>query len=90
VIADGDAGDLGTDGLDDARRLVTEHHRDRDRERTVDGAQVGVAQAAVADADLHFASTGAVEHDVVGDREWLVRLFEHGSAQERIPPMLKW
>src|SRR5436305_8152658 len=40
-----DMGDVGTDGLDDSRRLVTHHHRRRVRLFALDVVQVAVTYA---------------------------------------------
>ena len=44
LVARPEVGDVGTDGFDDARRLVAQHRRHADRERALDAVQVAVAQ----------------------------------------------
>ncbi|BDE57792.1 hypothetical protein REA19_08080 [Prescottella equi] len=65
MVADCWHGDPRTDGLDDSCTLVSEDHRDRERNLSVDHTQVALAQAARDDADLDFTGAGVADGDAV-------------------------
>jgi len=63
VIAGREMRDARADRLDDAGRLVTEHHRHWPRPVTVDDRQVGMAESSRADPHQHFARARRIEVD---------------------------
>jgi hypothetical protein len=68
VVAGGDAGDVRSDGLDDARSLVAEDSGQGEGQTAARHTEVGVAQAGRHHADEDFAGAGLVECDI-GERE---------------------
>ena len=75
--------DAGADLLDDARGLVAQHHRQRQRPVAVHDVPVAVADARGLDPDARLAGLGPLLLDV-DDLERRVRLVEDGSFHRRI------
>ena len=65
MVADRGLGDARSDGLHDARALVTENHRGRERNLAVHDAEVALAQPARDDADLDLTGAGIPDGDAV-------------------------
>ena len=67
MVARRDVRDLLADGLDDARRLVSEHRGKGARVQALHEVEVGVAQTRGDGAHEHFVRTDRAELDVVDD-----------------------
>jgi hypothetical protein len=68
LVAGGDRGDRGADGLDHAGTLVAEDAGQREGQGADRDAEVGVAETGGDDADDHLVGAGLVQLDV-GQRE---------------------
>ena len=67
VVALLEVRDAGTDRLHDARALVPEDDRSRERDRPVDDREVGVAETGRGDADGDLLRARVARLDLVGD-----------------------
>src|SRR5262249_58308591 len=84
VVAGFELVHLGSDGLDDAGRLVAQNRRRRKRIEPVDEVQIAVAHARRHGAHEHLATERRVDLDVF-DRQRLVRAMEYGRFYWRAP-----
>src|SRR4029453_11046493 len=84
VIARLHAGNAGAHFLDDARRLVAEHHRQRQRPVAVHAVPVAVANAGRLDGHPGLAGPGPLLLDI-DDLEWCVGLVEDRGFHEVAP-----
>jgi hypothetical protein len=72
--------DTGTDRVDDSRGFMAEYDRQAARKRSVDNAQVRVAQATVFDGDSHLTNVRRTDLDVVDHHQPFIRGFEERGA----------
>ncbi len=79
MIADGDATRGRSDLFDDAGRLVPEHDRHREAQRSLDHFEVGVAQAGGANPHQHIVGFQRMRGDGL-DRQRRARLTQHRGA----------
>ena len=84
LVARTEVGDVGTDGLDDARRLVSQHRRHADRQRALDAVQVAVAQTRGVRVHQHFVGADR-SHFEIGDVE-PTRALVKDCCAHRGPP----
>jgi len=84
VVAGLDVGDVLADRLDDAGRLVPQHHRHRRRVGALDEVQVAVAEARGGGPDQDLAPLRLGDRDVL-DRHRLARSVQDGGLH-RISP----
>ena len=71
----------GADGLDDARALVAEHHRQVVGPHAVHDVQVGAADAGSGDAHAHLARLRLAELDLL-DAQRSARLPQHRGPDQ--------
>ena len=81
VVAGLEVADIVADRLDDARRLVAQHRRQRVRVQPLDEMQVAVAQARHRGAHQHLAAPGLFDGDVL-DAQGLVRGMQDGGFDD--------
>jgi hypothetical protein len=86
MVAGFHCGDAGTDVLDDAGRLVAEHHRQRKRPVPVDDVPVAVADPGRLDLDSGLAGLGIILLDIY-DLKPSVDLVKDGRFHGLLPSL---
>ncbi len=76
MVASGELGDAFAHLLHHAGALVPEHERQRQRDRSGNRREVGMAHAAGGEAHRHLAALGRIEVDLFNDYRFVVLAAE--------------